>query len=139
MLDVLGGMCNGLGENYLAVSCLQRYDGCMPKSPKELSPGEELFAFHLKQYGILFEREVEFCAGRKWRFDFLIQHPDCQLAIEIEGGTEFGKSRHSAGDGFEADARKYNTAALMGYTVLRFSTAMVKSAEAIDCIRELFV
>lgn len=108
------------------------------KIPKALSPGEELLAFHLKQYNIPFEREVEFCPGRNWKFDFLIHHPDCELAIEIEGGTEWGKSRHSFGHGFEEDARKYNTAALMGFTVLRFTTAMVKSAEAIDKLRELF-
>ncbi len=110
----------------------------MSKIPKALSPGECEFALHCDIYKIEYLREVEFCPGRKWKFDFLIHHPDTQIAVEIEGGTAFGKSRHSQGDGFEADARKYNTAALMGYTVLRFSTAMVKSGEAIDTIRELF-
>ena len=70
---------------------------------------------------------------RKWRFDFYF--PERDLAVEIEGGTLFGKSRHSRGDGFEADARKYNTAALAGIKVLRFSTAMVTRGEAIDIVR----
>jgi very-short-patch-repair endonuclease len=72
--------------------------------------------------------------GRKYRFDFYFREKD--LAVEIEGGTAFGRSRHSYGLGFEEDARKYNAAALLGIKVLRFSTAMVKSAEAIDTVRE---
>jgi hypothetical protein len=110
----------------------------MSKIPKAPSPGEEEFAMHCKIYNIDYLREAEFCPGRKWRFDFLLNHPETSLAIEIEGGTSFGKSRHSSGKGFENDARKYNTAALMGYTVLRFSTQMVHSGEAIDTVRELF-
>jgi len=55
--------------------------------------------------------------------------------VEIEGGTRFGKSRHSRGDGFERDARKYNAAALLGWRILRFTTAMVISGEAIDVVR----
>jgi hypothetical protein len=110
----------------------------MSKIPKALSPGEEEFAQHLKIYGIEALREVKFCEGRKWAFDFLIHHSENSLAIEIEGGTSFGKSRHSKGKGFENDCQKYNTASLMGYTVLRFTTAMVHSGEAIDTVRRLF-
>ena len=101
--------------------------------PKELSTGEEAFADHCRIYGLAPEREYKFAPGRKWAFDFA--WPDSKLAVEIEGGTRFGKSRHSRGDGFERDARKYNAAALLGWRILRFTTAMVISGEAIDVVR----
>lgn len=101
--------------------------------PNELSMGEEAFAHHCRQYNLEPEREVCLIPGRKYRFDFWFEKQN--IAVEIEGATRFGKSRHSQGDGFEDDARKYNTAALAGIRVLRFSTAMVLSAEAIDTVR----
>ncbi len=102
-------------------------------TPKALSLGEEQFALHCKAYGFTPVREHVFYPGRKWAFDFCF--PDQMVAIEIEGGTKFGKSRHSRGDGFENDARKYNAATGMGWKVYRFSTAMVQRGEAIDLLR----
>jgi len=101
--------------------------------PAPLSEGEETFALHCQTEGFEAIREAELIPGRKWRFDFYFREKD--LAVEIEGGTKFGKSRHSRGNGFEEDARKYNAAAMAGIKVLRFSTAMVKSAEAIDTVK----
>lgn len=103
--------------------------------PKALSAGEELFSLHCSVYDFTPGREFCFDPSRKWAFDFA--WPDLKIAVEIEGGTEFGKSRHSQGKGFEQDARKYNRATYLGWKVYRFSTAMVKSAEAIDFIREV--
>ena len=80
-------------------------------------------------------REFPFDPARKWRFDFA--WPDIKVSVEIEGATEFGKSRHSRGIGFEQDARKYNRAAELYWRVFRFSTAMVKSAEAIDTMKKV--
>jgi very-short-patch-repair endonuclease len=99
------------------------------KVPAALSPGEELFAMQCRCYNFHPEREFKFCEGRKWAFDFCF--PAQMVAIEIEGGTLFGKSRHSRGVGFEQDCRKYNTATRMGWKVYRFSTEMVKRGEAI--------
>lgn len=100
--------------------------------PKELSVGEEEFALHCRVKNLTPEREVKLIPGREWRFDFWF--PDHKLAVEIEGATRFGKSRHSMGEGFENDARKYNAAAISGIRVLRFTTKMVKSCEAIDTV-----
>lgn len=100
---------------------------------KDLSPGEELFAQHCAVYKIEVVREYVFWVGRRWRFDFCI--PDAKIAIEIEGGT-FNGGRHTRGSGFEKDCEKYNHAALAGFRVLRFTTAMVKSGEAIDMLRK---
>ena len=102
--------------------------------PKSLSVGEEAFAQHCQAYRLSPVREHQFCA-RKWRFDFA--WPERKLAVEVEGGTRSGKSRHSRGDGFEKDAAKYNRAARDGWTVLRYSTRMVTDGTAINEVLEV--
>lgn len=110
----------------------------MAKIPKAPSAGEELFVTQLNAYKITFEREVLFAAPRKWRADFMLTHPAAKILIEIDGGTEFGKSSHSKGKSYESDCRKANTANLLGYTCLKFTSKMIQSGEAIDLIREIF-
>lgn len=100
----------------------------------KLSPGEEEFAQHCAIYKIEVKREYPFWVGRKWRVDFCI--PDARIAIEIEGGTWNG-GRHSRGAGMEADMEKYNYLALAGFRLLRFSTKMVQTGEAIDTLRAM--
>jgi hypothetical protein len=107
----------------------------MGKIPQRKSNGEETFALHCQVHGLWPEREFVFCEGRKWRFDFAF--PKQRIGIEIEGGTSFGMSRHSRGDGFEKDCRKYNTAARLGWAVLKYSTAMVLSSEAINEVAQV--
>lgn len=104
------------------------------KIPRALSLGEETFAQQCQAYKFRPEREFKFCEGRKWAFDFAF--PGSMIAIEIEGGTRFGKSRHSRGDGFERDCVKYNTATRMGWKVYRYSTAMVQRGDAINDLLE---
>jgi hypothetical protein len=53
-------------------------------------------------------------------------------AIEIEGGTAFGKSRHSRGQGFVNDCTKYNAATRLGWKVYRYTTDMVMTGTAIN-------
>lgn len=101
---------------------------------KSLSPGEELFAQHCAFYNIHLLREYRFNPDRKWRVDFCL--PDRKIAIEIEGGTWSG-GRHGTGSGMEKDMEKYNSLALAGYRLLRFSTGMVKSGVAIDTLRAM--
>lgn len=105
----------------------------IPKAPSKL---EETFALHLFTSDIeeMPEREYRFCPGRKFAFDFA--WPSKKLAVECEGGTKFGKSRHSQGKGFEDDAVKYNTAQLMGWKVLRFTMDQIQSMYAIKATRE---
>jgi hypothetical protein len=99
------------------------------KIPQPLSTGEESFAMHCTCYGLFPEREFYFSKPRKWRFDFAF--PEQKIAIEVEGGT-WQAGRHNRGKGFEADCRKYSHAALLGWRVMRFTTDMVISGEAID-------
>jgi very-short-patch-repair endonuclease len=66
-----------------------------------------------------YEREFHFAAklGRDWRFDFA--YPVYKIAVECEG-SEYAAGRHTRGSGFTADCEKYNAAAALGWTVLRF-------------------
>jgi len=98
-------------------------------NPQPLSSGEETMAMHLSIHGIEAEREHYFSFPRKWRFDFAI--PEQKIAIEIEGG-KWQVGRHQRPMGFERDCRKYSHAALLGWRVLRFTSDMVMSGEAID-------
>ena len=103
-----------------------------------LSKGEIVFAGQLSasDYPLdEFKTEYQFAPPRRWRADFA--YPEEKILIEIEGGSWI-KGRHSYGPGFENDCRKYNTAELMGWTVLRFTPHMVKSGEAIAFMRMLF-
>jgi len=61
-------------------------------------------------------KEHRFHPVRRWRFDYA--WPDRKIALEVEGGV-FTGGRHSRGAGMIADMQKYNTAALLGWRVLR--------------------
>lgn len=98
-----------------------------------MSAPEELFALQLRAVGIQVEREFKFHSIRKWRADFAI--PSKMLLIEIEGGL-FINGRHNRGKGMINDMDKYNNAALLGYRILRFSPAMVKSGDALQMVQE---
>lgn len=74
-------------------------------------------------------REFRFHPTRKWRSDFA--WPDRKLLVEYEGGA-FTQGRHTRGAGFEKDCEKYNSAVLLGFRVLRFTSRHVKSGEALQ-------
>ena len=112
--------------------------------PQALSEGEESLALQLKHAGIHFEREYRFAPPRCWKFDFIIFRQcgegnryidkDYKLAVEIEGGGTDG--RHFRFKGIEDDMRKYNEAARLGWRLLRFTTRMATSGEALNVIKE---
>lgn len=104
------------------------------KQTREPSVGEVLLATHLKACKIDFEQEYKFHTKRKWRADFLITGK--KILVEVEGGIWSG-GRHTRGKGYLADMEKYNEAAIMGFTVLRFSTEQVKAGVAIKQIEQL--
>ncbi|ENZ1199092.1 TPA: DUF559 domain-containing protein [Acinetobacter baumannii] len=101
---------------------------------RQPSEGETVLATHLKACKISFEQEYKFHPERKWRADFLITAT--KILIEVEGGIWSG-GRHTRGKGYIGDMEKYNSAAMMGYTVLRFSTEQVKAGVAINQIEQL--
>ncbi|HGL4508388.1 TPA: DUF559 domain-containing protein [Acinetobacter baumannii] len=104
------------------------------KQTRESSVGEVLLATHLRACKIGFEQEYKFHPERKWRADFLIT--GTKILIEVEGGIWSG-GRHTRGKGYLGDMEKYNSAAMMGFTVLRFSTEQVKAGVAIKQIEQL--
>lgn len=79
--------------------------------------------------------EFRFHPTRRWRADYA--WPDYMLLLEIEGGV-FNNGRHVRGVGYENDCVKYNSAIMMGYTLLRFTTSQVKSGYAIELLKEFF-
>jgi very-short-patch-repair endonuclease len=79
-------------------------------------------------------REYRFHPVRKWRFDYC--WPDVKVAAEFEGGVHIG-GRHSSGGGFEKDCEKYNSAALLGWRVLRFTNSAVRTGQAIRFLQEM--
>lgn len=100
--------------------------------------------------------------GRNWRFDFAWVPQ--RIALEIEGGG-FGRyivvtsgyerkrgesipiapgtalrfgGRHNSGEGMEQDIEKYNTAAVLGWLVLRATTRQVRDGQVVQTLREAF-
>ena len=104
------------------------------KGAKVESVGEATLIQQLRALKIEFVQEFQFHTSRKWRADFHIKNT--KLLIEVEGGIWSG-GRHTRGKGYLGDMEKYNTATMMGYQVLRFSTDQVTSGFAINQIEGL--
>lgn len=99
------------------------------------SSGETFLLAQIRALGLRPEVQFPFAKGigRKWTFDFA--WPGFDLAVEVEGGSWIA-GRHNRGTGFENDCEKYNRAALMGWKVLRVTTAMVNDGRALAWIEE---
>lgn len=78
--------------------------------------------------------EFRFHPVRRWRFDWA--WPERKVAVEIDGGI-WTRGRHTRGAGFLADMEKLNTAALLGWRVLRFTPAQVKDGSCWAWIKEI--
>ena len=101
------------------------------------SVGENLLDVFLRAERIKgYEREYQFHPSRKWRFDFA--WPALMIAVEVEGGVWSG-GRHTRGKGFVEDCVKYNEAALLGWTIFRCTTDMVRSGQAMHYIETMML
>lgn len=78
------------------------------------------------------EGEYRFAPPRKWRFDLC--WPDKLISVEVAGNV-YGYGRHQRPDGFERDCEKYSEAAIRGYRLLHFTTAMVKDGRALALVK----
>ena len=107
---------------------------CQPRGAKVESVGESLLVTQLKVLKIEFEREFKFHPERKWKADFHITGK--HILVEVEGGIWSG-GRHTRAKGYLGDLEKYNTATMMGYQVIRFSTEQVKSGLAVQQIEKM--
>lgn len=90
------------------------------------------------------QREYRFHKKMQWLFDFA--WPEQKVAVEIEGGTRYFKSKtgklilgaHSRHKGYHKDCNKYNEAAKEGWKVFRFTSEHVKKGEASKFIEDYF-
>ena len=117
-----------------------------PKRGSKTSEAADLFAFHLRTHRLPgWIREHRFAVEtheRAWRFDFaLLEH---KIAVEIEGlvvrkigGQMVCMGRHATIEGYREDCVKYNTAAELGWYVLRFEQSMVRSGLAIATVERV--
>lgn len=115
------------------------------KKAKRGASKEDLFAFQCKNLQLpTVERNYRFAQSvkRQWKFDFAFVKQ--KLAVEVEGlvvrrigGELVCTGRHASIDGFRADCTKYATAALLGWTVLRFEQSQVKTGYAIEMAQKL--
>jgi hypothetical protein len=69
--------------------------------------------------------EYKFHPLRKWRGDYV--WPIHKLLVEIDGGAWSG-GRHTRGAGFIKDMEKLNAAALLGYSILRYTPQQLDQA-----------
>jgi very-short-patch-repair endonuclease len=95
---------------------------------QQRSAAKEWLAWNLPYWcnerAVTLETEFGFHPARKWRFDYAI--PSLKIAIEYEG-IFADKSRHTTFKGYNADADKYNTAAVMGWRVIRLTAMNYKN------------
>lgn len=83
--------------------------------------------------GVEVVKEHLFHPTRKWSFDYaIVQY---KVAIEIDGAV-WTIGRHNRPTGYINDMEKLNTAASMGWLVLRFTTADRLNGETLRLIRE---
>lgn len=78
-------------------------------------------------------REFRFHPTRKWRFDYAL--PEYKIAIEVEGGVWTG-GRHISPTGFLRDMEKYNSAAALGWRVIRTVPTQLNSGSTLSLIQQ---
>ncbi|CAA9447715.1 MAG: hypothetical protein AVDCRST_MAG02-566 [uncultured Rubrobacteraceae bacterium] len=78
------------------------------------------------------KRGVKFHPARDWRFDYY--WPELRFALEVEGGQSVPGGHHQRRGGYEADCLKYAEAALMGFTLLRFTSKQVFDGTALEYV-----
>lgn len=82
-----------------------------------------------REKGLELILEHPFHPARKYRFDFsfIDESKGLKVAIEYEGIFNTEKSRHTTVKGYSQDTDKYRDAALLGWTVLRYTALNYKT------------
>jgi very-short-patch-repair endonuclease len=76
---------------------------------------------------------VRFHETRRWRFDWAWVAQ--KVALEVDGGV-YIQGRHTRASGWLKDSEKLNTAASMGWRLLRATPQQVASGAIIETVRE---
>jgi very-short-patch-repair endonuclease len=85
--------------------------------------GEQAVELILAGHKIEFIREYRFNSARRWRADFCI--PQYKILIEVMGGT-WTSGKHSRGKGQRNDYEKNNSAVMLGYNCLYYTSDMIR-------------
>ena len=86
------------------------------------------FKYIEQETGLKIEPEYKFHPTRRWRFDFAI--PSEMIAIEIEGGLWLN-GRHNRPLTMIKDFEKYNSAAKLGWRILKYTPSQVNTPNII--------
>ena len=89
------------------------------KKPRPAAPDMFLRLLQHEFKSLEIVKEHQFHPVRKWRFDYAVV--DLKIAVEVDGAVWVG-GRHNRASGYIADMEKLNTAASMGWLVLRITT-----------------
>lgn len=88
-------------------------------------------------------KEFKFHHTRQWRFDYA--WPQYKIALEVEGGIfgytdKQGNKRkggaHSSVTGILRDLEKYNSAAVLGYRIIRVQPSDLMKTSTIEMIKK---
>lgn len=93
---------------------------------KKANPAKDFIANELlawcQERKIILHEEYNFNPLRRWRADWCIMSEDPRIRILVEyEGLSARKTNHTTSAGYTANAEKYNSAAGLGWTVLRFT------------------
>lgn len=95
---------------------------------------EETLAWQMRIAKLpIFEIQYKFHPTRKWAADFAFL--DHRLLVEVEGGT-WSNGRHNRGAGFLADCVKYNSAAALGWRIVRLDSKLVEDGRGLTMVEE---
>ena len=93
-----------------------------------------IFAAFCKQIGVgAPEQEYRFHETRKWRFDYA--WPKQKVALEVDGGIWI-RGRHTRGSGQVKDMEKFNTAARLGWRVLKVQPKELMTMATAELLKE---
>ena len=104
----------------------------MAKKAQSKMPDLFLKLLESKLKGVEVVKEFKFHPKRKWRFDYAF--PFLMIAVEVDGGVWTG-GRHINPAGYINDMEKLNTAASMGWLVLRITTDDRFASKTYDLIK----
>jgi len=121
---------------------------CMTGSRGKIRLEDGKFASHLERDLYLLmkgegmteglDREHKFHPTRRWRLDFA--WPDVKIAVEVHGGIWLpDRGGHTSGSGRMRDMEKLNEATMHGWLVLEVASNHIRSGEAIEWIKRLFL
>lgn len=83
--------------------------------------------------GWMFTRQFFYAEPRRLRADFVVQANGDAVLVEVQGGV-WQRKAHGSITGILADIDRLNTATVRGWRLLRVTSQMVDSGEALSLI-----